>query len=351
MMGWLMRSIGGVLRNASTHRHPSAMALAFAFGLAIGLIPKDNLFALGLAAVMCFFRINHLLAIALIVVVSFGATWTDGTASKLGEWILERPRLQPMFHEIATWPVLPWFRWNNSVVIGGFMAGMASFVPVYIFCMMTTRRVVRYQTQSRVDAIVSEIKHYHVQVRADQRKRQILDSDKPTEDRHRTIKKRHAKQHRIDDSPSTEVVKPNVIDVRPEPAMATMSPEFSTPGSSAVLQETVIEIVRYRPKGLTRSNRAEALSPSEATLAAPAVPNPSQVSATSVLDMPNTDVDSSLRNDLNIASQNNVAEEKTMLLPIAEHTAIEKPREEALRYLLWHLSSGNRQTRQQERVS
>lgn len=351
MTGWIVRMIGDAIRSASTHRHPSAIALAFAFGLAIGLIPKDNLFALGLVAAMCFFRMNYLLTATLIVVVSMGSPWFDGLSDQVGQWLLERPSLQAFWNEIATWPVLAWFRWNNSVVLGGFSLGILSSVPVYAACMSLTHRIFRYQNQSRVDAIVSEINHYHVQVQSEQRKRQKPESEHLIEDRHRTIKKRSSEQHRIDTKPSHEVFKPNIVEARPEPAKAMQLSEAFSKKSSAVLRETVIEIVRYRPKDPSSTPAfieqpfierepgimSNLTNPMTTHSATQEIPKPRPKAA---LLPPHVNVNANESLPLTPNQDSKVNEVQA-----------EKPREEALRYLLWHLSGVQRQSRNQEPVS
>ncbi len=207
MMGWIVRMIGGVLHGASMHRQPSAIALASTFGLAIGMMPKDNLFVVSLAATACFLRMNYLLAIVTVVVVSYGAPlrdgvpWTDSIAGGMGKWMLETSFLQTLWMKVAELPIMPWFRWNNSVVLGSFGVGMASFFPTYVVCLLTFRRLARFRTQSHVDAIVDEMSDYQIQIQADQNKRQLLKATiESNSERRRTIKKRENQRHRIDET-------------------------------------------------------------------------------------------------------------------------------------------------------
>ncbi|MDZ4849143.1 MAG: TIGR03546 family protein [Pirellulaceae bacterium] len=351
MTGWIERRIGDSLQSVSTHCHPSAIGLAVAFGLAIGLIPKDNLLVLVLAASMCFVRMNYLLAGMLIVAVSFMAPWTDGVIGRLGQWILERPALQEFWNEIASWPILPWLRWSNTVVLGGFIAGAISFVPTYSLCLLLTHRFQRLRTQLRVDAIVTEVKHYHVQVQADQRRRQQVNPEAPAEDRRRSIKKRGSQQHRIDKNPASEVVKPNVIEPRPEPAKHKAVLSIPSQSTSAMLQETVIEIVRYRPKGTSSvpSKEPQAIihsSPNHSNASSSTTMNPIiQENIQSKLDQ------FARRSSEQVPKSEDIATERANALPMVSEPAPEKPREEALRYLLWHLSGVHRQARHQEPVS
>ncbi len=352
MTGWLVRMIGGVLRGASTHRHPSAIALAITFGLAIGLIPKDNLIVLGLAASMWFFRMNYLLALVLIAAISGSGSWTDAATGKVGKWMLENPSLQSLWHRIAMWPILPWFRWNNTVVLGGFLIGTASLAPVYAICKVISRNIIRSRTERHVDALVDEMKGYQSQIQANQRKRQTTASNSPNMERGRSIKKRDPQRHRIDATPAGETIKPNINSPRPEPAMAVLTTEALSQSGSAVLQETVIEIVRYRPKGrpslptkyedskLNSNDIVKTITPMNTITSVPKDP----VS-------PQSNLKTYDPRDLEPSHLEGQSERDPNLMSIDQEPIVEKPREEALRYLLWHLSGMHRQPRQEESVS
>ncbi len=353
MMRWIVRMVGGVLRCTSTHRHPSAIALACAFGLAIGFIPKDNLFVVSLVAAMCFLRMNYLLACSLMAIVSFAAPSADLVTNSFGQWLLESPSLQALWNRIASWPVLPWFRWNNSVVLGGFVVGMASFAPVYIVSILLIHRFARARNQSRIDAIVSEVSHYHIQVEADQRMREIREQEKNTlVDRQRSINKRGSRQHRFDATPGVEVAKPNVVVSRPAPAMAMMTQELPSQTSSAVLRETVIEIVRYRPKGQnlpSKKDANESTTRETAKIQPPMNPKPMD---TVVTGQPQSPIEPAAQSPMNSSQVNGSSAVQATTLPMVQDGLTEKPREEALRYLLWHLSGVHRQQqRHQEPIS
>ncbi len=359
MMHWIVRMIGDVLRGTSMHRQPSAIALAIAFGLAIGMMPKDNLMVVVLVAAACFLQMNYLLAIAISLVLFFtiptrdGVPWTDGATHIIGKWMLEAPLLQSLWGRIAQLPILPWLRWNNSVVLGSVGVGLASFLPMYFASAIVTRRFWRFQSQNRVDTMVQDLADYQTQITAEQNKRQLLKATIETNtQRRRAIKNRSSQLHRIDDTVQSEVVKPNIVDVRPEPARSMMVADVPSDSSSAVLHETVIEIVRYRPKNAASAeNRDDGfhtsddlqkmyplMPPHAFGLDAPQSMNSIKEGAT----QPKNTTDA-----VNMSSQTSQS-----TLSVVEDSSTEKPREEALRYLLWHLSGMHRQpTRPQEPVS
>jgi len=350
--------IGGVLQGASMHRQPSAIASAAAIGLTIGLMPKDNLWVISIAAAACFLRTNFLLAILMTVVVSYGAPmkdgvpWTDSVTGGMGKWMLESATLQSMWMRVSQWPILPWFRWNNSVVLGSFAVGVASFVPMYAVCRLVSRRRVQFKTQSHVDAIVEGMNDYQIHIQSDQNKRQLLKATvEANSERRRTIKKRENQLHRIDETPESELTKPNIIAPRPEPAMSMMTAELPSKASSAVLHETVIEIVRYRPKDPSHPAHDETSQQNRQDLAKSVSPMNTNATETEIPPSSKLKSDASDPRAAITVANIDSSEADMNLLPMVQDLPNEKPREEALRYLLWHLSGMHRQSRQQESVS
>ena len=352
MMGWIVRMIGGAIRGASMHCHPSALALASAFGLAIGLMPKDNLFVVSLAAIACFVRMNYLLAVITAVVVSYGAFWTDALTGEIGKWMLESSQLQSLWMRIAVWPIMPWFRWNNTVVLGSFLVGLGSFVPTYFIYAIVSRRLSLFQTQSQVDAIVEKVSDYQIQIRAEKNKRQLVKANiESNTERRRSIKKRQNQLHRIDETQHTEAIKPNVVTPRPEPAMAMMTADLPLHDASAVLHETVIEIVRYRPKSQSLPSKSDDSNQPLRDPVKPATPMNTNAIDPAFPSSTNTSSDSSEQRTATLVSNSSHTNAHATDLPIVHEGSGDKPREEALRYLLWHLSGMHRQPRHQEPVS
>ena len=353
MTGWTLRTIRDTLRAASSHRQPSAIAMACAMGLSIGLMPKDSLLVLALAVTLCLVRVNILAAILSIAIGMFALPGADGITGTVGRWLLENPALENLWHRVATWPMMPWLRWNNTVVLGSLVMGLASAIPLYTLCAAFQRLFVRTRTQSRVDAIVDEARVFQEQVREEkeQKQRKVAEPDIPIVARRRTIKKRDPQLHRIDTTIDSESNKPNILSPRPEPAKSMVTVDAPANGDSAVLHETVIEVVRYRPKHASGGNRIDDA----------ASERPLKSLSRNITNIP-TDLpgktESSSMNRIPLEPPTPPLDEHRSespldsdLLPMVSMDPAEKPREEALRYLLWHLSGMHKQPRQQESVS
>ncbi len=108
-----------------------SIALGFALGMMVGLMPKGNLTA---AAVSLFILATHanLAAAALSgFAFSWAGVWTDPLAHRIGSAILTKPAWQQTFARIYELPLMPWTALNNTVVLGSLVLALVLFYPVY----------------------------------------------------------------------------------------------------------------------------------------------------------------------------------------------------------------------------
>ncbi len=345
---------------ASSREHPWRWAMAIAIGLAFGLMPKANLIAFGLGGMICFLRHYRLIAIVTAVIATISVGFTDPWMDRFGQYMLRVDALQPLWQEVFHWPIVPWLHWNNSIVMGSLVFSFASLPLTCAVNLLFVRRRV-----SRVNDNLAERK---IAVRQEglrkavERDIPMLSSTKPemvsvdrvdngsfsefssdddlslesNSSRHRSVKKRERVAHRIDAHVDETLVKPNVSTSRGSIEEPLIVASLVEEESQALLQETVIEIVRYRPSE-TASRKSRVRGPVARR----------------------SSKQNSSRNDMSSASQSTLinkvehqAATKESVVPSHIHrpkaepakdavqTAVssERPREEALRYLLWHLS-------------
>ena len=123
---------------------PRQMALGLALGVLVGLIPKGNLLAIGLMVMLCSLRVNLGVGLSAVFVTSWAGLLLDPITHRIGEFLLKRDSLQPLWETMYDTVVLPWTDFNNTVVLGSFVLGAGSFVPLYflsrpIFGLLTPR--------------------------------------------------------------------------------------------------------------------------------------------------------------------------------------------------------------------
>lgn len=110
---------------------PRRVGAGVALGVAIGLVPKDNLVALVLACVLYTIRVNVPLGTLAAVATSAVAIWLDPLAHLAGAWLLENESLRPVWETLAAAPIVPWTRFDNTVAMGSFVLALLAFGPVH----------------------------------------------------------------------------------------------------------------------------------------------------------------------------------------------------------------------------
>ena len=107
------------------------MAMGFALGLAVGLIPKGNLIAIAMMMVLCASRINLGIGLLTVFAVSWAGVFVDPLTHRLGAWLLAHETLVPFWTRFYDMPIAPWTSFNNTVVLGSFVTGLLLIYPVY----------------------------------------------------------------------------------------------------------------------------------------------------------------------------------------------------------------------------
>ena len=110
---------------------PHRLALGIAFGLMIGLIPKDSLLPYAFVVLFLLTAANLLCGIVAGVAISFAETYLDPLTHAIGMWALNLEPLQSTWQWLYTLPVVGWTRFENSVVMGSLLVGLMLFLPVY----------------------------------------------------------------------------------------------------------------------------------------------------------------------------------------------------------------------------
>jgi uncharacterized protein (TIGR03546 family) len=139
-MFWLtpVRFLVEALTSESSSRQ---IAFGFAIGLVVGLVPKGNLLAVALLAVLYCLRVNLAAGLAGAILFSWVGMLADPLTHEIGLWLLQADALEPMWTAIYNLPVAPWTSFNNTVVLGSLAFGLVLFYPVY---KVTERLAARY---------------------------------------------------------------------------------------------------------------------------------------------------------------------------------------------------------------
>jgi uncharacterized protein (TIGR03546 family) len=131
----LLRMLAGVFAVLNSEESPRGLAAGFAYGVMLGLVPLGFLATvLGLFA----FLININLAMMGIAALVFKvvAYLLDPVANKIGYALLVKtPALHAFWTRLYNMPVIPYTRFNNTIVLGSLVLGVVLLVPMYLIGM------------------------------------------------------------------------------------------------------------------------------------------------------------------------------------------------------------------------
>ena len=123
-----LRPLARVFTSAGT---PRQLALGFALGMLIGLVPKGNLTAATLSVILLGTRVNLATGMAGAVLFSWLGTFADPLTHRIGEALLTNRSLEPFWESVYQLPLAPWTGLHNTVVLGSLLLGLWLFWPVY----------------------------------------------------------------------------------------------------------------------------------------------------------------------------------------------------------------------------
>lgn len=110
---------------------PAQLAWGFSLGMVIGLVPKGNLIAVCLMTMLCALRVNFAAGTMGIFVFTWAGMYLDPFSHRLGHVLLTHPALESLWTSLYDMNVVPWTAFNNTVVLGSTLIGLALLFPVY----------------------------------------------------------------------------------------------------------------------------------------------------------------------------------------------------------------------------
>jgi len=129
---WIVKILTVI--NANTR--PAHVAGGIAFGLLLALVPAGNLLWIFLLTFTFFLKINTTMQMVFLALFKLITPLFTGISDALGWWVLSLPALKPLFTWINNVPILPFTRFNNTLVAGGLLLGVLLWVPVFLFSIL-----------------------------------------------------------------------------------------------------------------------------------------------------------------------------------------------------------------------
>jgi uncharacterized protein (TIGR03546 family) len=128
----LLKLLQSLVKTLHSEGTPGQVAAGIALGAALGLTPLVNVHNLAIAALILVLNVSiggALLGWALFVPLGF---LLDPVFDHLGrKLLLETPALTAMWTTWFNTPVLPYTNFNNTIVLGSFVAWLALSLPIF----------------------------------------------------------------------------------------------------------------------------------------------------------------------------------------------------------------------------
>lgn len=127
----ILRPIRLLLRATLMDSTPRQMSLGLACGILVGLVPKGNLLAIALAMLLAATRLNLAVAGLGAMAAALIAVGCDSFFDRVGWYVLSQPSLASVWVRLYETPWVPWTHFDNSIVMGSFVTGLALLLPVH----------------------------------------------------------------------------------------------------------------------------------------------------------------------------------------------------------------------------
>lgn len=135
-MFFIVKTLHSVLKVLNSETARSQLAAGVMFGMVMGLGPTLTLHNLLLFFVVALFRVNLSIFFVSLGFFSFVGWLFDPVWDKLGYWLLvDLKAVRPLWIEFSTGPILPYFRFNNTIVIGSLVFGLIAALPIFLISM------------------------------------------------------------------------------------------------------------------------------------------------------------------------------------------------------------------------
>ncbi|MBQ7612125.1 MAG: TIGR03546 family protein [Spirochaetaceae bacterium] len=119
--------------------HPGDIAHGIALGVAMAIVPKDNLLWPVLFASCIFIKKNTGAFFLSFFLFGFLSPFCDIIIERLGFWVLSISALQPVYSFLDTVPFIGLTKFYNTMVAGGIVFSAILYIPIYVIVRLIVR--------------------------------------------------------------------------------------------------------------------------------------------------------------------------------------------------------------------
>ena len=120
-----------LIKALSSNTDPRAISHAFALGVLLGFMPKDNFLWYFIFIFAFFMRIQRSAFTLTTILASLFACLLDPFFDTFGYWILTLNFAQPLYIKLLSVPFMAFTKFNNTIVMGSFVFSLIAYVPLF----------------------------------------------------------------------------------------------------------------------------------------------------------------------------------------------------------------------------
>lgn len=149
-MSFVLQQIFAFIKLLNSDKGTNSIAAGICLGLILGFAPFLSLQTGLVLILLFFFRVQIGAATLSAFFFKFIAYLADPLADSLGQWALELPSLRPVYTELYNIPIIPFTRFNNSIVMGSgifaiLLCPVVFFISRFIIHKYRTHIVARFE--------------------------------------------------------------------------------------------------------------------------------------------------------------------------------------------------------------
>lgn len=141
-MGLILKQIFAFIKLLNSDTGTVSLAAGLTCGFILGMTPVLSLQSLLVFLILFFFRIQIGAAFLAAFFFKFIAYLLDPVFDLVGRKVLEMPALEPLFTKLFNMPIIPFTRFNNSIVMGSGVITILLSPIVFIICQ---RLIIKYR--------------------------------------------------------------------------------------------------------------------------------------------------------------------------------------------------------------
>lgn len=131
--------IAKIIASLNANRRAGEIAAGVSMGVLLALMPGANLLWLLIFVLTVFLKLNLGMELLVLAVLKPLAPLADPLLHTVGLSLLTAEGLFAFFTSLYNLPLLPFTRFNNTVVMGGLLTGLALWLPVFFLSRLLVR--------------------------------------------------------------------------------------------------------------------------------------------------------------------------------------------------------------------